>query len=107
MQKTANQLKYKFGLFLLSKLYLALIQAFIFHLVGVCFQFHLTLYKSRKFKQGRLTATKASALYDYILTRDKPALLKSLFFQCRYYTSYRRGLTGVAYPSLGAMREPE
>ncbi len=48
MQKTANQLKYKFGLFLLSKLYLALIQAFIFHLVGVCFQFHLTLYKSRK-----------------------------------------------------------
>lgn len=54
-------------------------------------------------KLGKGTATKASTWYDYVISLHLPMnnWWKGM------YISYRRGLTGVAYPPRKAMREPK
>lgn len=54
-------------------------------------------------KLGKGMATKASTWYDYVIS-----LFPSMNNWWKgVYISYRRGLTGVAYPPRKAMREPK
>lgn len=70
---------------------------------------NLLSLESRKFQNSKeITATKASAWYVYMYgSQNRHSGFYVRSDSVSTYISYRRGLTGVAYPLSWAMREPE